>query len=142
MFETSHFHPMIVHFPIALLLAGILADLASLIYKNEPCLKKAGFYLQISGTLGAIAAFLTGFLFTPELAGPVREIRETHELFAQITMWVMIVSSIVRIYLVVKKMEETNWKWLSLILFLIGATAVGITGYLGGNMVYIYLIGG
>lgn len=34
MFETSHLHPMLVHFPIALVAIGFLADLASIFIKK------------------------------------------------------------------------------------------------------------
>ncbi len=46
MFDTSHLHPMIVHFPIALLIIGFLFDLAGVISKKD-FFNKAGFYLLI-----------------------------------------------------------------------------------------------
>jgi uncharacterized membrane protein len=64
MFETSHLHPMIVHFPIALIIVGFFADVVYLFFKDEKCLSKAGFYLMVLGALAAIAAWSTGQLFT------------------------------------------------------------------------------
>lgn len=58
MFNTSHLHPMLVHFPIALVVFGFLADAVSLFYKKETCLSKTGFYLLVIGTLAAIATWL------------------------------------------------------------------------------------
>ncbi len=53
MISLSHLHPMLVHFPIALIVLGFIADFASLIFKKEACLSKTGFYLLIAGyTLG------------------------------------------------------------------------------------------
>jgi uncharacterized membrane protein len=43
MFTTSHFHPMLVHFPIALIMIGFLAEVISLFVKKEACLSFAGF---------------------------------------------------------------------------------------------------
>jgi uncharacterized membrane protein len=43
MFATSHLHPMLVHFPIALILIGFLAELAFLVIKKEVCLTKKTF---------------------------------------------------------------------------------------------------
>ena len=37
MFSTSHIHHMLVHFPVALILIGFLAELAALVYKKEIC---------------------------------------------------------------------------------------------------------
>jgi uncharacterized membrane protein len=142
MFETSHFHPMIVHFPVALITVGFLFDLAFIFYKKEFCLSKAGFYLMILGTLGAIAAYTTGQLFTDEpTQGEIVKTFTNHETGALITMISMILASIVRIYLVMGKKEESGFKWLSFVLYLIGFLAVGFTGFMGGNMVYNFMLG-
>ena len=142
MFDTSHLHPMIVHFPVALIVAGFFLDVLSLFFnKKEPCLSKAGFYLMILGTLGAIAGYFTGEFFTPEYKGVLGELKENHELFAKITMFVMIAACLIRIYLVWKKKTRGGLKWLVFFLFLIATISVGITGLLGGNMVYNHMIG-
>jgi uncharacterized membrane protein len=142
MFETSHLHPMLVHFPVALIAVGFLFDLAYIFYKKEFCLSKAGFYLMILGTLGAIAAYTTGQFFTDQpTQGEILGVFEKHETAALITMIAMILASIVRIYLVMTKKEESSLKWLSFILYLIGFCAVGYTGFLGGTMVYNFMLG-
>ena len=61
MFEPSHFHPMIVHFPVAIIFIGFLFDLSSLFITKEKCLSKMGLYLEVIGMFAAIAAFGTGF---------------------------------------------------------------------------------
>ena len=75
MIPTEHFHPMLVHFPIALVMIGFLADLASLIIKKELCFPKISFYLLIIGTLGALAAVTTGYFFTSEMSGAAGDVR-------------------------------------------------------------------
>lgn len=132
---------MLVHFPIALIVVGFLADFLSLFFKKEQCLSKAGLYLMVLGTLGAIVAVLTGEFFTKDLAGEAGNVQETHELFASITMYAMIIASFVRIYLIIKKKEATNLKWVAFALYGIGALAVSITGFFGGTIVYKFLIG-
>lgn len=142
MFDTSHFHPMIVHFPVALIITGFLIDVISLFFnKNEPCLSKAGFYLMILGTLGAVAGYLTGEFFTSEMTGSAGELKERHAIFAKITMFVMIAASLFRIYLVWKKKENSNLKWLVFVLFFIATVAVGYTGFLGGSLVFNFMVG-
>jgi uncharacterized membrane protein len=61
MFDTTHIHPMIVHFPIALIIVGFLADLIGILLKKE-FFSRTGFYLLILGTLGAVTAYITGNL--------------------------------------------------------------------------------
>ena len=86
MISTSHLHPMLVHFPIAIILFGFIAETLSLFLKKEVCLSKTGFYLLISGTLMAVFALFSGILFTSEMSGSAEEIKELHELFAWTTL--------------------------------------------------------
>jgi uncharacterized membrane protein len=58
MFSTSHLHPMLVHFPIAIVAIGFLAECISLITKKEFCLQKISFYLLMTGTFFAICTSL------------------------------------------------------------------------------------
>jgi len=141
MFDTSHLHPMIVHFPIAIIIVGFLADLMSLFITQEKCLSKIGFYLEITGMLAAIAAFGTGYYFTSEMEGEAGILRQNHELFATLTLVSIILATFFRILLVYQKKEEGQLKYVALCLFLLAFIFVGITGYLGGNLVYGYMIG-
>jgi len=141
MFNTAHLHPLIVHFPIALLIVGFVADTVYLLYKKEVCLSKMGFYLMLAGTLGAIAAVLSGNFFTENMAGTAETIRERHETLANITMYLMIAASVLRIYLVKKGKAESKAALGVYILYLIGVILVGYTGMLGGTMVFNYMIG-
>lgn len=141
MFNTSHLHPMIVHFPIALITIGFIADLASLFFKREKCLSKTGFYLMIAGTLAAIAAWSTGQLFTNEPAqGEIVRVFESHETGAMITMILMIIGSAFRMWLIIYKKEETSMKWIAFGFYLLGFAAVTYTGFMGGTMVYNYMM--
>ena len=140
-FSIEHIHPMSVHFPIALIMLGFLAEVLSLIYKDQLWLKKAAFYLLLLGTVSAVTAFLTGEFLTDELKGEAAELKENHEVFAKITMYVMIAASLLKLYFVYKKLEESSAKWIVFFLYAIAFISVGITGYLGGSLVYDYMIG-
>lgn len=139
--NTQILHPMIVHFPIALVLVGFLADTMSLFIKKEQCLSKIGFYLMVLGTLGAIAAVITGEYFTNKVEGDALPLKEIHELFGKITMIILILASVLRIYLVVKKKENTSLRWIVYFLFLCAVIAIAITGYKGGSIVYDVWLG-
>lgn len=142
MFDTSHLHPMVVHFPIALITIGFFADVLSLFFKSEKCLSKTGFYLMVIGALAALVAWSTGQLFTDEPSqGAIVKVFEKHETGAFITMLIMIAGAALRIYLVAKKKEETNLKWAVFSLYMLGFIAVTFTGYMGGTMVYNFMLG-
>ena len=141
MFTTSHLHPLLVHFPIALVIIGFLAELAFLFFKKEMSLSKMGYYLLIVGTLTAIAAWLTGSFFTTEMDGAAGKIKETHELFATIALVLLLATSVLRTALLILKNENSVLKALSFLLYALAAVSVSITGYLGGSLVYNYMLG-
>jgi uncharacterized membrane protein len=141
MFNTAHLHPMIVHFPVALITVGFIAEVVSLFFKSEKCLSKTGLYLMVLGTLAAIAAWSTGQLFTNEpTQGEIVSIFERHETGALITMILMIIGSVFRLWLVMTKKEETRLKWVAFSIYFLGFAAVTFTGFMGGTMVYNFMM--
>ncbi|MCX6225060.1 MAG: hypothetical protein NTV01_10000 [Bacteroidia bacterium] len=142
MFNTAHFHPMIVHFPVALILVGFLADVLFLFFRKEKCLSKTGLYLMVLGTLGAGAAFLTGHLFTAEpTEGSIVEIFTRHETLALVTLLIMTIGTLIRVGVLVFKNEKPVYQWLVFVLYFLGAASVAVTGFLGGTMVMDYMMG-
>jgi uncharacterized membrane protein len=140
MISTTHLHPMLVHFPIALVVFGFIAEMAALYFKKEVCLSRLGFYLLIIGTLSALVAWLTGNFFTSEMAGTAGEIKETHELFALITLGTLLVTSALRIVLQFKTTENKGLRWFALLTYGLAAISVSITGFYGGTLVYEYMM--
>ena len=138
MFSTTHSHPMLVHFPIALILFGFLALFISLTIKKDSAWSKTAFYALIFGTLSAFFSWLTGQLFTGEMTGPAGEVKETHELFANITLSLLILTTIV--HLLLNKNENLRMKHVMIVLYTLAAISVAITGFYGGTLVYLYLM--
>jgi uncharacterized membrane protein len=142
MFSTDHLHPMIVHFPIALITVGFIAEVVSLFFKREKCLSRTGFYLMILGSLAAVAGWTSGHLFTEApTQGEILKVFHNHETGALITMILILAGTVFRIWLVVKKKEETQLKWIAFGFYLLAFAAVTFTGYMGGTMVYNFMIG-
>jgi len=141
MISTSHFHPMLVHFPIAIITIGFLFDLAAMVIKKEPCLSKTGFWLEIIGMASAVFAFGSGYFFTNPMDGEAGIMREKHEFFATFTLITIIVATLFRIAVVYLNKETPKMKYLTLGLFFIAFIFVTITGYLGGSLVVDYMIG-
>jgi uncharacterized membrane protein len=129
-----------VHFPIALVVFGFLADLASLFFKKEACLSKTGFYLLVIGTLAAIVTWLSGFIFTSDMSGTAGIIRGTHELFATVTVGLLLITSVFRIILMIKNIQTPGLKWIAFALYGLAAIGVTITGFYGGTLVYVYMM--
>lgn len=135
-------HPIIVHFTIALLSIAIITDFVYLISKKENFWHFAT-YLLVLGTLSAICAVLTGHqaensvLLNPE----TRMMVNSHELSGEITMWIFIVVTAIRFLFVKLNKFKEPIRW---IYYLIGLAALVFlfrTGILGGEMVYIHGVG-
>ncbi len=141
MFNVTHLHPMVVHFPIAIIIVGFAADFLGLFIKKEPWLPKAGFYLMLLGLLATLVAFGTGYFFTSEMEGEPGIVRHRHEIFAVLTLISISLSAIFRIVLVVLRKEGSGLKYISLGLYFLAFTFVSITGYIGGSLVMDYLLG-
>ena len=140
MISLSHLHPMLVHFPIALLLWGFIADVASMLFKKEACLSKVGFYLLLIGALTTLSAVLSGFLFTSEMQGAADAIKEAHELFAWMTAGTALFAAALRLYIVTQKKEGDNLKWVAFGVYGLAAILVSVTGFFGGTLVYSYMM--
>ncbi len=140
MMSTTHLHPMLVHFPIALTTLGFVAEVASLYFKKELCLPKVGFYLLIVGTLASIVAVFSGLVFTNEMSGAADEIRDLHQVFAWLTVSFLLATSLLRIYLLRNKTENANLKWIAFAMYGIATICVSITGFFGGTLVYNYMM--
>lgn len=59
MLTAPHLHAMVIHFPIALLMTGVLSEIIGL-FSKKLFFKHAAFYLLILGALGAIVAYVSG----------------------------------------------------------------------------------
>ncbi len=142
MFDTNHLHPMIVHFPIALLLVGFLFEVLSLFIKKE-VFSTAAFYLLILGTLGVIGAYISGDIAGDGISesGMLKNALDSHEDAAFIALCIAVSASIIKTGYVLLKKNYLALKWLSFVLFLCGAIAVCRTGYYGGQLVYKYAAG-
>ena len=136
MISATHLHAMIIHFPIALLMAGFLSEVIALFIKKE-FFSQAAFYLLILGALGATAAYLTGGYAGEGIEeGPLKNPMELHEEAAAITLWLAIITALFRAVIFYFKYNRFWVKCVGIILFTALVGSVARTGYLGGQLVY------
>lgn len=137
--EQIPLHPLVVHFPIALLLTALAFDWVGLLWKKES-LTRAALYVQALGVAGTLAAFLTGNRDeeTAERIPGIEAVLEQHEQLGQISLWVAIAVLGIRLFLVWRGPSGTGSKVLMASLSLILAALVSVTGYYGGKLTYEY----
>jgi uncharacterized membrane protein len=129
-------HPRLVQFPLVLLLAGLICDLAGLVFRS-PAFTKSAKALSLTGTFFLLLAFICGIYAEvwAGRAGIPQEQIEWHELMANISSWGFVVLMAWRLFL-----DETTRKSLTLYV-LIGLawySLLVITGYFGGKLVFDY----
>jgi len=137
MFDTSHFHPMIVHFPIALAAVGLFFEI--IFFRKGKEKPVCGEFILYLASLSAIVALLTGLLFTSSLSGEAFALKNRHELFAILSTVFLFLTSAVYLYRRFGKNDKLNQA--GIVLYIISFVFVSITGFLGGNLVYSYMIG-
>jgi uncharacterized membrane protein len=132
----AHIHPKIVHFPIAFLLMYPLMELLALVTKKEFYSKAASLFLII-GTLGAFFAVFTGnqaFSVIKNWGKDSLYIFNSHQTFANITMWFFTGLLVLRIYLTIKKKINQKTIIILFLLSLLGCYFVYQTGNYGGKL--------
>lgn len=141
MFDTSHLHPMLVHFPIALAMVGLLFEIARFFFSKKIPATLCGEFMLYVACLSAIAAVLSGEFFTGKFTGEPLDVRDIHRMLAIISTISLILASIV--YLIRRFKDDNNkgLEMLGLSLYILSALLIGITGFMGGNLVYSYMIG-
>jgi len=136
MITAPHLHALVIHFPIALLIAGFLSELIALFSKN-PFFKNASFYLLILGALGAIVAYISGSYAGDGMTnGILQEPMELHEDAALVTLWLAIITALGRATMFYFDYKKPWAQWLSFLLFAVLVGYVARTGYLGGQLVF------
>ncbi|MBV7332831.1 DUF2231 domain-containing protein [Chloroflexi bacterium TSY] len=128
-------HPIIVHFPIALL---VLSFGLTVVARHWPSLhEQTGLLLWIGG-LATIPATATGLIsHEPYEATVLHDVIETHQLLGMLGTVVMIGLVIWR-YLSRRKGQDAGTSLLYLAFAVVGLVWLFLLGGTGGNLVYEY----
>jgi uncharacterized membrane protein len=135
----NHLHGALNHFPIALLFVSAGLDFAA---GKRPSLRSSAWLLLVLGTLGAVAATVSGLLAhlayedDPYLLSAM-EVHQylafaTTALFAALTAWR---------WRSLSRGSDVGGNSVYMALILLGVVMLGVTGFLGGNLLTEYGIG-
>ncbi|SDG61496.1 DUF2231 domain-containing protein [Psychroflexus sediminis] len=137
--RTEIWHPLVVHFPIALLLVASLFKVLNLFLKGQTW-KGGGSVLLLLGIFGVWIAIYTGNLadgiVSRTLCDPT--VLEAHENSAYTLAWLFTAAFLLDAASAFKR-SKNYVKWLKLIvviLMLIGSGFMVYTGHLGAKLVY------
>ncbi|MGH7388910.1 MAG: DUF2231 domain-containing protein [Candidatus Rokuibacteriota bacterium] len=136
--EKHPIHPMLVVFPLGLLLAAVVFDVLTLL-TGAAIWRTLAFYNIAAGLVGGVLAAVPGLIDYVTLVGRARTIGTYHMVVNVATLALFAVSFVLR----------TQWgtQWvpagssLPQALTIIGAALLGAGGWLGGQLVYVHGIG-
>lgn len=131
----GEFHVMIVHFPIALILAAVLAEFLGIITKRAFYLEAARFIVVIAA-LSAIPTVLLGLAAEHGSAfqGEYADIIETHEDLGITTMILTIVAAVMSEP--ARRRDNALLQKLYRVALLAATVVVTLTGHFGGELVH------
>lgn len=133
--SLTHLHPMLVHFPIALALVAFLFNIASYFIKKE-WLNISSVTLSVLATLGAIAAILSGFLFTKPVAGLAASMKADHVMYAITSTVFLFIAAVLGVVWILNKETKSKLAFWYTLFMLLSAIGISLTGMEGGSIVY------
>jgi uncharacterized membrane protein/mono/diheme cytochrome c family protein len=131
------FHPVVVHFPIALLLLAAFGEIANMIRAGIWQPRAARFCLWIAAA-SAVVAMMLGFFAEEsgafnETVGGIK-IVEIHEWLGIVTTILAVAAAVLCEWYV--RRETPRHKWLFRIALFLAAVLVGVTGHFGGLLTF------
>lgn len=140
-FPMESVHPLVVHFPIALLMTALFLDGVALVFKR-PGLHRVALWNFGLGTLGAAVAVLTG-LQAARIAKHSFEIHQVMELHRKLGIATLILGVLVVGWRLFKRDHLTaRGRFLTLLAMLAMAGTLAFGAHLGGRLVYEFGVGG
>jgi len=124
-------HPMLIPFPIALWIFSLASDLISLFGFGGPVWKDIALYTMVGGIVGGLAAAIPGYIDYRSLSDPV--IVRVAQMHMVINVGLIVLFTINAGLRIMNGTEAV----LPVFLSALGVAALGVSGWLGGELVYV-----
>lgn len=136
-------HPIVVHFPLGLVVTGALLLLTARILRQErhaATLATVGSWNLCLGAFAALVALATGLAATLHLqVGPA-----AHQAISLHMRWAMFTTLALLLLAVWRgagSAQESRPSWIFIVILLAATAALVVTGYRGGQNVYRHGVG-
>ncbi len=137
-------HPLVVHFPISLLVAAGIVDVIGLFWRSSRGMHVGAVVLYAAGALGALASYLTGNLAADTVTVPTEAVStlNTHQDLALYTLIFFGAFAVLRVALLSLKSNPALFLRIIVVLVGIGGQVlVWQTAEYGGRLVFEYGVG-
>jgi uncharacterized membrane protein len=138
---APNLHPLVIHFPIVLVMTAAVVDLVDVAFERSPWLKAATTTLYVTGALSLIVAYLTGLqaaatVLIPGMAHPVLA---EHRQWALVTMGYCIAIAALRLLVLRGDGGDNRRRRLALLAIgLVSVVLIQQTAERGARLVYEY----
>jgi uncharacterized membrane protein len=125
-------HPMLIPFPIALWIFSLVCDLIYAMGWGTIIWNDMAFYTMVGGVLGALIAAIPGYIDYRSLTDPQT---------AKIGRWHMLINLSIVVLFAINlslRMWSEPGAVLPILLSLVGIAMLGVSGWLGGELVYVH----
>ena len=141
LFPMESAHPLVVHYPIALLLTALLLDGLAICFKR-PGLHRVALWNFSLGTLGAGVAVWSGYQ-AAEVAKHTFEIHQVMELHRKLGIATLVAGVVVAVWRLAARDRLGPWSRAITLLLTVGvAGTLSYGAHLGGRLVYEFGVGG
>ncbi len=136
-------HPLVVHFPIALVVVAAALLLAARLLRSETLASTAATVGTWNLCLGGVAALLAlatglGAVLDLDVSAAAREAISQHMKWAMFTTLLLVLLAVWR---GAGAAPGSRPSWVFIVVLLAATAALGVTGYHGGQNVYDYGVG-
>lgn len=140
---VPNLHPLVVHFPIALLSLAVVVSMIELFYRPE-WINRSRLWLYILGSLSLVVTLLSGRAAADSVSPPfsAEMTLSNHSDSAYTVLWYFLAFTLIQLAL--PRFVKVDKTWIRLVCFLIACFGLSLlitTGELGAKLVYKYGVG-
>lgn len=135
--RTEVWHPLSVHFPIALLIMATIFKLIAFFIKRELWIL-GGTVLLLLGTIAAWVSIYTGDLADGIVSRSICDptVLKEHENNAWIMAWIFTAASVLEISIITRVLKKNLFRFFIIIITITGTVFLLFVGHSGASLVY------
>jgi uncharacterized membrane protein/YHS domain-containing protein len=128
------FHPVVVHFPIALTIIALLAEVL-FVFRKEELFRSAGRFCIVASALGALVAATLGWAAASSATYPSLELTLAFHRWLGTGAALLVVGCAILSEAAARKGNRRLY-WSYFVALTVGSVIIGVVGHLGATLIY------